>query len=328
MFFITAIINITLPFRTTIKEGDSYEVIEKNLDNGGKITLYPFEYLDNIRNLHAGNFVNSFRKIRIDITLPFASNKVDFSKREQQRPFLDVADEYLNLFLMHCRTKSKQFWWYPIYLNSFNMSQIWFDIKFLVDNTLLYEQKGSWGGMGPVGVGINGQIWDKIKCDLLGNFEPSIVDFFVEEARGALFSKSVSVLIINTAIALEIFTSRFCLEYARKIGKDADAVFKSYLDSNDSFVVKNFKKIIPYLTSINLNVEDKDKYQQVDFLFRTRNKIVHTGEPFYIDDSGTKIKVNFEKSREFFWVSLDVFEWVRKIDANIAEQLKCFIDLK
>jgi hypothetical protein len=206
MFFVTAKITISLPFRTTVMEGDLYEAIEKPLVNGGKLTIYPL-FIGTITKLETGKYVNNFRKIRIDVTLPFQSSKVDFSEREQQRPFLDIANEFLNLFLRHCRTKSKQFWWHPIYLNDFNMSQIWFEIQFIADSTteVLYEEKGSTEGLGPVGVGISKQIWDKIKSDLVSDIEPNIVDFYIEDARTALFSKSVDILIINIAIAIEIW---------------------------------------------------------------------------------------------------------------------------
>lgn len=330
MFSVTARITILLPFRTSIKEGDLYEAIEKTLNDTARLKIYPLGYAETITPLDRdkGNYVSNFRKIRIDVTLHVPSKETDFSRRELQRPFLDIATQYLNMFLAHCRTKSRQFWLHPIYLTDFNMSQIWYEVQFLANNSeILYEEKGSTGGLHPVGVGISKAVWDKIKNDIVYDIEPSIVDYHIEEARTAIFSKSVEILIINIAVALEIFTSRFCLEYAKKIGKDTDICFKSFFNSKDAFTIKNFKKIIPYLASKDLSVEDNNKYQLIDFLFRTRNKIVHEGKTIYKDDGDTEHIVDYEKSHKFFLAALDVLEWMREIDANIAEQLKCFIDI-
>jgi len=66
-------------------------------------------------------------------------------------------------------------------------------------------------------------------------------------------------------------------------------------------VVKNFKKLLPFLASKDLSAEKKKKYQLIDFLFRTRNKIVHEGEAYYKNDSGIKHIVDFKKSHDFFF---------------------------
>jgi len=209
------------------------------------------------------------------------------------------------------------------------MSQIFYEIKFVDDKSeILYEEKGSTGGLSPVGVGINKQVWDKIKNDLVCEIEPSIVDYYIEEARSAIFSKSVAILIVNTAIALEIFTSRFCLEYAKRTRKETDIRFKSLFKSKDQFVVRNFKKMIPYLTSKSLSVENRRQYEQIDFLFRTRNNIVHAGKASYKDDNGTEHSVDYEKAHNFFLATMEVLEWLKNIDAVIAEQIKCFIDIR
>lgn len=333
MLFATAIITISLPYRISIKEGDLYEAIEKILDNAGLIKIYPFEYLKTVLPLEMdrGSYVSNFRKIRIDVTLPVEPKEIDFSKREQQRPFLDIATEFLNIFLAHCRTKSRQFWLHPVYPNDFNMSQIWHKVRFVADNSeILYEENGSTGGLDPIGVGINEQVWDNVKNNILYNIAPSIVDYHIEEARTAIFSKSVEILIINLAVAVEVFTSRFCLKYACKINRDTDEKFTSLVKNRnkDGFVVTYFKKVIPYLISESkkLSIEHKDLYDQVDFLFRTRNNIVHDGRSFYKDDSNTEHNVDYQKAHKFFLSTMEVMEWLRNIDSAIAEELKCFID--
>ena len=41
---VTARVVVSLPFRTSIKEGDLYAVIEKTL-NTAKVKIYPLEYI-------------------------------------------------------------------------------------------------------------------------------------------------------------------------------------------------------------------------------------------------------------------------------------------
>ncbi len=118
---VTARVVVSLPFRTSIKEGDLYAVIEKTLNNTAKVKIYPLEYIGTITQLEHGNYVSNFRKMKIDVTLPVSSQITDYSEREFQCPFIDAANYYLNLFLLHCKTKSKQFWLVPLRLNDFNM---------------------------------------------------------------------------------------------------------------------------------------------------------------------------------------------------------------
>ena len=323
---VTAKVAVSLPFRTSIKEGELYEVIEKTLNNTAKVKIYPLEYVGTITQLEHGNYVSNFRKIKIDVTLPVSHQIIDYSEREFQRPFMDAANHYLNLFLLHCKTKSKQFWLVPLRLNDFNMSQFWYEVQFLGEsNEILYEVKGTTGGLEPVGTGINKEVWDKIRNDIMHDVQPSIVDYHIEEARDAIFSQSIELLIINTAVAFEIFTSRFCFEYARKINKDSDPYLKCILEGPTNFVVNYLKKIIPHLTSNKL---DTNHYDQIDYLFRTRNKIVHEGKSYYKDKRGVVCQVDVEKAKTFFLTVCEAMEWFRSIDSAVADQLKCFIDTK
>lgn len=328
MLLITARITIFPPFRTCIKEGEVYEPIEKELYNGGKVVIYPFEYLKKNTNIDIGNYVDNFRKIRIDITLPIESEVINFAKKEQQQPFLEMVDKYLNIFLLHCKTKSGQFWWEPIFLKDSSMSQIWYEMQFVdKKDKLLYEEKGSKGGLFVSGLGINRSVWDRITTDIVSDTHPSMVDFYFEQARAGVFSKEIQLVVINSAFALEFYVSRFCDEYAKKIKKHDDPSFKCFIENKYGFVDRYFKKIIPFLANKDLSKENNDRYWLIDYLFQTRNKIVHKGECYYKDKEGNECITDYSKAHEFFITTIDVMEWIREIDITIAEQLKCFIDI-
>ncbi|MFQ5964251.1 MAG: hypothetical protein ACE5KZ_08215 [Candidatus Scalinduaceae bacterium] len=328
MQLITARITIFPPFRTCIKEGELYEPIEKKLSSGGKVVVNPFEYLGTNTKIEIGNYVDNFRKIRIDITLPIESRGINFAKKKQQQPFLEMADKYLNLFLLHCKTKSGQFWWEPIFLNSFNRSQIWYEIQFIEEKgKLLYEEKGSTGGINPVGLEINKLIWDNISIDIENDTTLSMVDYYFEQARAGVFFKEIQLVVINSAFSFEFYVSRFCNEYAKKIRIQGDPSLRSFIENKYGFVDRYFNKVIPFLANKDLCKEDSNKYWLIDYLFQTRNKIVHTGECYYKDKKGEKCITDYNKAHEFFLTTIDVMEWIRKIDSSIAEKLKCSIGI-
>jgi len=325
--FVTARITISLPYQIYIKEGDLYETI-KILDAARQVIIHPFEYSGSVNPVErGGGYGIRFRKIRVDVTLPAQSRNLDFSNSDQRLPFFDLATHYLNIFLEHCRTKSRQFWIHPVYLNGPNIKQAMYEVQFLTDKSeVLYGENNFVPGLVIFGVGINQQVWQKIKNDILHDIKHSIVNYHIEEARAAVFSKNVEILIINIAVALEIFVSRFCLQYAGKVGKETDPYFKCLSEKQGNFVFNYFKKIIPYLTSKDLRAEQKYQYDQLDYLFRTRNKIVHEGKSYYNDKKGTVQPVDNEKAHKFFLSVMEIMEWFRSIDFTIAEEINFFLD--
>jgi hypothetical protein len=62
----------------------------------------------------------------------------------------------------------------------------------------------------------------------------------------------------------------------------------------------------------------------VDYLFRTRNNVVHSGKCKYRDDGNIEYNVDYGKAHEFFLATEYVMEWISTIDAIIAEQLRSF----
>lgn len=330
MPLITSKITIFLPFKSDVKEGDDYRPITKKLENGGQIVIWPFEYLsERPRNINIGSIVQDDRKLRIDITLPFESDEIKLPNDDQQRLFFTAANEYLNNFLLHCKTKGKQYWWVPLSLIPPSPARFAYHVQWVDHNSRILGEYGGTIGSGIVlGIGINKEIWDETSAGIINDVSPSIVDFHFEEARSALFAKNVHIMIINTAIAFEIFTSQFCTELAAKLGMESDATYLSYLnDNNYGFVRKYFKHILPYLQPKDIS-HNLDKYNLIDYLFRTRNSIVHNGKSRYKDDTGTVHNVYYKEAHSFFFNAADVMNWLRSIDPDIADLLKWFKDTR
>ena len=60
MFFVTARIAVSLPFRTSIKIGDFYEAIEKKLNDTAKLKIYPIEHEKTLTPIDGGNYVSNY----------------------------------------------------------------------------------------------------------------------------------------------------------------------------------------------------------------------------------------------------------------------------
>jgi hypothetical protein len=311
-----------------VKQGDSYQTIEKYFSDsdGKKVCIHPL-YRDKESKLDPGNFVNDYYKLSMDITLPMPDTAVDFSDCKQQRPFLEVCDEHLNLFLSHLRTRTRQFWIHRISFLQGLWGGFCYEIKYSDElGKVLHEEKGSHGGVFIAGMGLSRDAWDNIGRDIVYGRPPSVIDLFMEEARRAVFSRDKEALIINTAIALELFTKLFYDYYAEKGNKKEkyDEILKR--TRKDGFVVMYFQKVIPCLTEYSLLRDDKPTYVSIDHLFRARNIVVHrhTGSIIYKDDGGTDICVDFNLAHDFFMKCILVMEHLRQIDREAAESLKDF----
>jgi hypothetical protein len=53
-----------------------------------------------------------------------------------------------------------------------------------------------------------------------------------------------------------------------------------------------------------------DAYQDIDFLFRCRNKVAHRGETFYRDDRGTTHKVTRDTLRQWWLSAMRLLQWL------------------
>lgn len=315
---VTAQITLPLPFRVTLKEGDSYRTIEKSLDSGGKVAIHPFENIGTLAEKDKDTYVSTYRKIRIDVTLPAEDMKADFSDLVTQLDFFRVADDFLERFLLGCKTKGRQFWWYPISLTNNIYEPPRYELQ-IVDNenNILYTQRGLSGQVFAVNGGVDQSVWESVSSEIIGDEHPSMVDFYLSQARTGVFTHDAQMIVINTAIAFEIFVSRFCEEYKSAKGHNVD--FLAFSESG--FVVKYLKKIIPALLGKDLSKELKEEYNQIDFLFRTRNSLVHSGKCRFKNDGGNEFDVDYERAHEFFIAALKVLSWLSAFDYPIAKRL-------
>jgi hypothetical protein len=158
-----------MPFKSDVREGDDYRPITKELENGGQIVIWPFEYLkERPRNINDGSIVQDDRKLRIDITLPLESIAINLPSNDQQQLFFAAANEYLNKFLLHCKTKGKQYWWTPLSLVPPSPVKFNYHVQWVDQNNRILGEYGSSVGSGIVlGIGIDKEIWDQTLADIV-----------------------------------------------------------------------------------------------------------------------------------------------------------------
>ena len=259
MKLITAKIDILLPFNTVVKEGDYYEPINILLGSSEKITIYPLEPYYSPEKEDFGKHSGKRRRIVIKISLLINSEDTDFNKRTNQKPFLSLADKYINMLIAQCKSKTGQFWWPRLEFGDFNTRRFRYVSQFInaEDGTVLYQESGTVDKVSVLGKGLHSEVWKKIKQEMESNKEPSIVDHYLVEGQSALFNRKLDIFAVNLAMAVEIFVSRYCLLIAKKLGKDNEAKFRGILSGKTGFVIKYFKKILPFLTQRILYKENK-----------------------------------------------------------------------
>jgi len=210
------------------------------------------------------------------------------------------------------------FWWPPVSLKQSPFERRYSEITF-VDETdvVLYSEKGYSGSASSVfGSGINEAVWKNVASEIDCDAHPSIVDYFLTLARTALFSPDTQLLVLNTAIALEIFLKRFCEEY-----NSAETAILLKENEKAPFCVCYLKKIALGLFGKDFAVVSKEDYEKIDFLFRTRNSIVHRGLCIYKTDSSVEVQVDHEKSVAFFQAALRVISWISTFNKSIAKKI-------
>lgn len=314
---ITAQFFFKWPFRIGVKVGDTYEPIAKTLKNGGSVSIYPFECSRDILDSEKGSVLNGYYKTRLNVTLPIDDKDTDFSDRSFQTYFIEIADAFLDRFMLGCKTKGNQFWWPPVSLRMSPFEQTYQEVHFVDETgTVLYSERGFRGPPMTLGGGIDQAVWENVANEIDSDTHPSIVDYFLTLARTALFSPDIQLLVVNTAIALEIFLTRFCRDYNFE---ETERILNE--NERSSFCVRYLKKIALELFGKDFSVESKDDYEKIDFLFRTRNSIVHDGLCKYKTDAAVAVQVDHEKSIAFFQAALRVMSWINTFDKGIAKKI-------
>ena len=138
--------------------------------------------------------------------------------------------------------------------------------------------------------GLTGERWEEVRQDIASGAMSELCDEFIVDAKVALqLEQDANRAILYAAIACEIFIK----EYSEKAAKEAgiDQPLWEYLTDRRLKVLEYYDEILSLLKHRSLPKEEPDIYEQVEYLFRARNSIMHTGKPQYKDRNGQLVNL-------------------------------------
>lgn len=147
---------------------------------------------------------------------------------------------------------------------------------------------------------------EELKRALYTSVIPELYEEILSDAQAAIFQGKLRRAILEMAIACEVATKQAFFKKLSVAGvayeypEDKRKILKLISSVAKEAFGESFKDI------------NQEGYQNIDFLFRCRNKIAHRGEIIYRDDVGTVHTVDLGKI-EKWWKSVEMlFDWLNK----------------
>jgi hypothetical protein len=167
---------------------------------------------------------------------------------------------------------------------------------------------------------INETVWELILSDMKGlNYEPDIARTFLLDAQEQALSMNNNLAIISAAVACEVFTKRFISKHAKKIGND----FYDYVieEVREVFVLELLDKALESLMGHSIKEDNRPLWNDLVRLFQARNKVAHTGECYYMSQSGkTKHAVDSTKIMDLIERVYELFETLESYQDRVAAE--------
>lgn len=138
--------------------------------------------------------------------------------------------------------------------------------------------------------------------------QPSLADEILSNAQGAWFEGNLRRCVLELAIACEVISKRKFFSENSPAGvafdylEDKSRVSVKVLDIIDTLCLEAFSK--------SFKIEHKEKYQNIDYLFRCRNKVAHRGELTYRDVNGTPRIASEAIVNEWYESTLFLRKWI------------------
>lgn len=131
---------------------------------------------------------------------------------------------------------------------------------------------------------------------------------FMSDAQTSILMQNVPRAVLEIAIASEIAVKQAFFAKTTPAGaafeyiEDKERIHIKVIELIDGAVRRafgeSFKDIAP------------NEYQDIDFLFRSRNKVAHRGEAFYRDDRGAEHKVTPDTLKQWWTSAMRLMNWL------------------
>jgi hypothetical protein len=150
-----------------------------------------------------------------------------------------------------------------------------------------------------------------VEQSIRGGIQPNLTTSLLINAEEHLMLDQLREAIIDLASACEIAATR----YIDRKGMDTDPQVERILAAKrqHSFAERNYHLVPTHIDSRSLKTDESDAFEQVEKAYRTRNKLAHTGELVYRDDSGTAVAVTRDMAIKFYEGCKRAVEWIEKL---------------
>ena len=176
-----------------------------------------------------------------------------------------------------------------------------------------YAFKGAAFRVVSQGAGLTGERWEEVRQDIASGTTPELYDEFILDAKTALDEEDLIRAILYAAIGCE----NFIKEYAEKAAKEAgiDQKFWRYLKGHHPGVHDYYDSILRLIKHRSLKDDNLHVYEQIEYLFRARNSIMHAGKrkPQYKDKQGNEVTPTVPAVRQFIDGVSQAISWVREL---------------
>lgn len=146
-----------------------------------------------------------------------------------------------------------------------------------------------------------------LRAALASSVSPGLHAELLSDAQAAAFDGNIRRAVLELAIACEVFAKHRFLG----LGSSTAQVIETLEDRGKiSLRVLDLIEIGgTTLKHQSFKAHDKAAFQDIDHLFRARNKVAHRGEPVFRDDLGTSHTVDARLLRRW-WISIEkLFKW-------------------
>ena len=146
------------------------------------------------------------------------------------------------------------------------------------------------------------------------SLHPQLHEEMISDAQSAIFAKNLRRAILELAIACEIEIKRSFFS----IDSPARAVF-DYLEDKGKVQVsipELLSRVAQEIFGSSFKIDHPTDFQNVEYLFRCRNKVAHRGVQSFRDNSGVK-HIPCQQTVADWWHSVqDLLAWLSKARQN------------
>ena len=157
----------------------------------------------------------------------------------------------------------------------------------------------------------------KLQSFLEAPSEPTLAVMYLSDAQTAWFEGSLRRSVLELAICTEVMVKRTFFSQSTPAGaafdylEDKAKVSVRVLELLDSIAEEAFAR--------SYKKEEPLCYQNIDHLFRCRNKIAHRGVLTFRDDSGKTISVNASLVEEWWSAVANLRRWLQSLQNDAGE---------